>query len=711
MARTKPTLFDQIREDDRSVHSADGVAGSRVLRIVIIVGATLALMAFLPGHFGDTQQSAFDRSRIGSSWTEESVMADYPFPVLKKPDSLARERREAELRTPASVVAQTNAGTTALTRLRSEIARSTGIAKTVLASRGASTLKAAYNTEIIDRDIALLPGNVLLLHRDLGLEQIIPIESVRDSNDIAQAFETTFADLGDEERGVVTRALRASLVPTIRVDDQAWLAARVGASQSIETTTEIVQRGDMIIRKGQRLDARILDRLAAYRFGQYLRAGSTFSFLVVLGSLGHAFFLISMVGLYLYYVSRSSFNRNGQLLSLLSMPVISAGLGWLTITAPTNLPLEYAIIVPGMAMIVSILYDVRTAIVVTLACALSVAAARGNDHVIAVVLIAGGAMAAYSATNLRSRTQIFTSIIAILIGLSVITLSIELERATPLLTLLLKLGASGVNAVLSPLIAFAVILVMERALNLATDLRLEEFDNINHPLLKQLNERAPGTFQHTMSVVRLSESAAGAIGANVLLARVGALYHDVGKLEKSEYFIENQIDIDNKHDRLPPKKSAAIIRQHVQDGIELAREYKLPDRILKFIPMHHGTILIKHFYAKAIDDANERDLLVDEQDYRYPGPRPDTKETAIVMLADAVEALSRLVDTSQRDEIVGAVDRIILDRTTDGQLSNTPITLHDLDIIKESFIKSLLGSSHQRVRYIDVAPARKPGTP
>ncbi len=354
-----------------------------------------------------------------------------------------------------------------------------------------------------------------------------------------------------------------------------------------------------------------------------------------------------------------------------------------------------------MAMLVSILYDVRTAIVVTLACSLSVAAARGNDHVIAVVLIAGGAMAAYSATNLQSRTQIFTSILSILIGLMVVTLSIELERDTSALTLVLKLGASAVNAVLSPLLAFAVILVMERTLNLATDLRLEEFDDINHPLLKKLNERAPGTYQHTMAVVRLSESAAAAIGANALLARVGALYHDIGKLEKSEYFIENQIDIDNKHDRLSPKKSAAIIRQHVQDGIELAREYKLPDRIWKFVPMHHGTILIRHFYAKAIDEAIEKELLVDEQDFRYPGPKPDSKETAVVMLADAVEALSRLLDTSQRDQIERAVSQIILDRTSDGQLSDTPLTLNDLDVIKESFIKSLLGSSHQRVRYKD----------
>ncbi|MBK7577298.1 MAG: HDIG domain-containing protein [Ignavibacteria bacterium] len=708
MARQKPTLFEQIREEDRAAATAGGMATNKALRIVILVGATLLLMAFLPGRLGDTQRTAFDRSRIGTSWTEESVIAEYPFPVNKDIDTLAKQREAAQAATPATVRRTTDALQQARTRLQSEIGRASDPASSILAGRGLAALTSAYNGEIIDRDNAQLPGEVVIELVSSAEELVLPVTSLRDSIDVALSFESSFSDLAEGTRRSVTEALRNAIVPTLRVDDRAWANARSVASQNVATTTEIIQRGDVIVRKGQRVDAPILERLAAYRFGQYLRSTSQFSFLVVLGAFGHAFFIMSMVALYLYYVRRSSFERNGQLASLLAMPVVSAGLGWLTIALPTTLPLEYVIIVPGMAMVVSILYDVRTAIVVTLACSLSVAAARGNDHVIAVVMIAGSAMAAYSATNLRSRTQVFTSILSILIGLVVVTLSIELERATPAIALILKLGASAVNSVLSPLIAFAVILIMERALNLATDLRLEEFDNINHPLLQQLNERAPGTYQHTMAVVRLSETAASAIGANALLARVGALYHDVGKLEKSEYFIENQIDIDNKHDRLTPKRSAGIIRQHVQDGIELAREYKLPDRIWKFIPMHHGTILIKHFYAKAIDEAIEKELLVDEQDFRYPGPKPDSKETAIVMLADAAEALSRLVDTSQREEIVRAVEKIITDRTADGQLNDTPLTLSDLDIIKESFVKSLLGSSHQRVRYKDVPPPQEP---
>jgi putative nucleotidyltransferase with HDIG domain len=515
-------------------------------------------------------------------------------------------------------------------------------------------------------------------------------------------IDARLTDIAADDRRAVVEGLHACIVPTLRVDERSWQEAQSIAVQNVATTAEIVQQGDVLVRKGQRVDAATIQRLAAYRHGEALRSNSQFSFLVSLGALGHAAVLISIIVLYLYFIRRTSYLRNGQLATLVTMPVISAVLGWLTIALPTDLPLEYSIIVPGFAMLVSILYDARTSIVVTLVCSLAVAAARGNDHVIAVVLVVGGAMAAYSATNLRSRTQVFTSIAAIFVGLAVVTVSISLERATPLLTVLLELGGVAVNAVVSPLLAIAIVLVMERSLNIATDLRLEDFDNINHPLLQQLNERAPGTYQHTMAVARLSESAAAAIGANALLARVGALYHDIGKIEKSEYFIENQIDIDNKHDRLPPKRSAAIIRQHVQDGVELAREYRLPERIWKFIPMHHGTIVIKHFYALAVADAQTTGASVDEADFRYPGPKPDGKETAIVMLADVCEAISRLVDTSHREDIERAVEQVILDRITDGQLSEAPLTLADLDTVRESFVKSLLGSSHQRVRYRDV---------
>lgn len=702
MATAKQTLFEQIREEDRATQQQSGLVASQPLRIAIIILATLALAAFLPGALGDTQGTEYDRSRVGSTWTDETIVAAYPFPVSKNADSLAQERAHAQSSEPARVRRTPNAEEIAFSRISTVAARLNPTAGGIVLSRGRAILNDIYQRDIIDGDDARIPTDIVLELGVNGSETVLSRSGIRDSLDAAVTIDARLTDLPTDDRRAIVEGLHSCIVPTLRVDERAWQEAQSIAVQNVATTSEIVQQGDVLVRKGQRVDEATIRRLAAYRYGEFLRSSSSFSILVALGALGHAAVLISIIVLYLYFIRRTSYLRNGQLATLITMPVVSAALGWLTIILPTDLPLEYSIIVPGFAMLVSILYDARTSIVVTLVCSMAVAAARGNDHVIAVVLVVGGVMAAYSATNLRSRTQVFTSIAAIFVGLAVVTVSISLERATPFLSVLLELGGVAVNAVVSPLLAIAVVLVMERSLNIATDLRLEDFDNINHPLLQQLNERAPGTYQHTMAVVRLSESAAAAIGANALLARVGALYHDIGKIEKSEYFIENQIDIDNKHDRLPPKRSAAIIRQHVQDGIELAREYRLPERIWKFIPMHHGTIVIKHFYAKAVADAQGTGVVVDEADFRYPGPKPDGKETAIVMLADACEAISRLVDTSHREDIERAVEQVVLDRITDGQLSETPLTLADLDLVRESFVKSLLGSSHQRVRYREV---------
>lgn len=703
MPATKQTLFEQIREEDRSTQQPSGLITSNVVRIAIIVVATLFLAAFLPGAFGDTQNSLYDRSRIGTTWTDETVIATYSFPVMKDADTLAQERARAQHSEPARVRRVQNARETAFARLTNAASRLDDASAALVLARGRGIIGELYQRDVINGDDSRLSSDIVLELGPNGTEVIVSRSAIRDSLDAALLIDTRLADVSPADRRQISEALRTCIVPTMRIDERAWQEAQSVAVQNVASTLEIVQKGDILVRKGQRVEQSIVRRLASYRYGEYLRSNSQFSFLVALGALGHAAVLISIIVLYLYFIRRTSFNRNGQLATLIMMPVMTAAMGWLTIVLPTDLPLEYSIIVPGLAMLVSILYDARTAIVVTLVCSLSAAAARGNDHVIAVVLVVGGAMAAYSATNLRSRTQVFTSIAAIFVGLAVVTASISLQRAAPMLSILLELGGVAVNSVISPLVAIAVVLIMERTMNIATDLRLEDFDDINHPLLQQLNERAPGTYQHTMSVVRLSESAAAAIGANALLARVGALYHDIGKLEKSEYFIENQVDIGNKHDRIPPKRSAAIIRQHVQDGIELAREYRLPERIWKFIPMHHGTIVIKHFYAKAMSDAKAAGTTVDEADFRYPGPKPDGKETAIVMLADACEAISRLVDTSHRDDIERAVEQVLLDRITDGQLSDTPLTLADLDLVRESFVKSLLGSSHQRVRYRDVA--------
>lgn len=701
MARGKPTLFDQLRSEQRLGATDQTLNSSTILRVVIISLAVVGVLFCMPGRTGDRQDASYDKSIVGTVWTEESVIADYSFPVPKPPTQLRAEQQQAAEDTPVEISERQDALALAY-KQASQLYNESTLPPTNLAlqSRINSALEFVYNKGIISVSHRGIPSQFVIISDTSG-ERIVERASVLDT---VQAFALAQKALGVQTQSDVEqlhKILKGSIHPNLIIDSASWNRSKEDAERSIAVHQELVHKGDVIVRKGVRVDEATVARLAAYRAAQYLRADIQFSVLVVVGAFGHAAIIISTVLLYLLYCRSQSFYRNGQLASLLAMPLLAGIMGWLSLLNNQEIPFEFVIIVPALSMVISVLYDARTSIVVTLAMALAVGGARGNDYAITVILFSGGALGAYAATNIQKRSQIFTSIIAVLFGLLVSLVAIDLERAVPIGTVGIKVGLGTINAVISPLIALAIIMIVERTLNIATDLRLEEFDNINHKLLLQLNERAPGTYQHTMAVARLSEAAAAAIGANPLLAKVGTYFHDIGKLEKSEYFVENQIDIDNKHDKISARKSAAIIRQHVQDGIELAREYRLPMQIIKFIPMHHGTILIKHFYAKALEEADGT-TKIDETDFRYPGPKPDSKETAIVMLADAVEALSRLVDTSQREDLEEAVDKIIQQRTQDGQFNECPITLSELEIIKETFIKNLLGATHQRVRYKEV---------
>jgi hypothetical protein len=697
MAKQTKSLFAQIRDEDAQRRAPSTPWSSPVVRWSFVAVAVVVMTLAFPRSGLETQSGRYDVSLLGTTWTQDDVVADYTFPVMKDPVELQREQDSARRSSPPICRVAVVASAPSRLDQASEMLSTDG--KQWLRLHWAELVEMFAQRYILDRSVDSLQAAAVVIQRSDATDVVVDVAQLTDVQRlkklIGQRTSTASPAVRDELRTVLLPLVQ----PSITVEPSATAQAQRAAAQAVPSTIEIVRQNDVLVVKGQRLDEATLRRLASYRYAQYLRSDSPVSLFMVLGSLGHAALIAAFVVLYLIILRPTSFERIGQLGSLLALPVLTALLAWISARLESVVPYEYVIVVPALSMIITILYEARTALVLTMAMALAVGVARGNDFGIVLVLLSGGVLAIYSTQHVRNRTQIFTSIFAIFIGLVIATLAVELERATPVEAMWPKLLMATANAVLSPLITFAVIIVFERMFNVATDMRLEEFDNLNHPLLQKLNEQAPGTYQHTMAVARLAEAAASAIGANTLLTRVGAYFHDIGKLEKSEYFVENQMNIGNKHDRLPPKKSAAIIRQHVQDGIELAREYRLPERIWSFIPMHHGTMLIKHFYNLAVEESQTQGAHVDEADFRYPGPLPNSKETAIVMMADAVEALSRLEDTSNRKTLSEAVETIMIDRMMDGQLRDVPLTLHDLDVIRSSFVKSLLGMSHKRVRY------------
>ena len=699
MAKTSKTLFEQLREEAEATAPERSISTSPYLRWAIIIVGFATLSILLPGTSGQLDKQAYDRTLLGITWSVEDIVAAYSFPVVKDEAQLNSEQEAAVAKAP--LVLRLNSADPG-DRLHAFRTGFSSIGQSVQSEWKplAGTIE-SFLTQPLMHDLrgAGAEREVAIVRRPDGSEYLTSLKNILGRTATLSKVMGAASEMSSDSRTKLQALLDSTFTPTLELDSVATQEIRQEVMRSVATTSEIVRKGDIVVAKGQRVDARTLRRLTAYRSAQFVRSSDPFSSFVALGSLAHAVIIMAFVVLYLALLRPISFERNGQLGFLIALPVLTGLLGWVSVHVHSIFPIEYIIIVPALSMIVTVLFEERTALVTTLAMALSVGAARGDDYGIALVLLTGGTFGIYSSRNVQSRTQIFTSIVAVAIGLIVATLAIDLQRGSPIAFIWPKVLMATANGVLSPLVTVAVIIAFERVFNVATDMRLEDFDDLNHKLLLQLHERAPGTYQHTLAVARLSESAAAAIGANPLLARVGAYFHDVGKIEKSEYFVENQVAIDNKHDRLSPKKSAAIIRQHVQDGVELAKQYGIPDRIAKFIPMHHGTILIRHFYAKALDESLLKDMVVDESDFRYPGPRPDSKETAVVMIADAVEALSRLVDTGQRDDIDAAVQSIILDRVTDGQLNESSLTLNDLEVIRETFVKNLLGTTHQRIAY------------
>jgi putative nucleotidyltransferase with HDIG domain len=270
-----------------------------------------------------------------------------------------------------------------------------------------------------------------------------------------------------------------------------------------------------------------------------------------------------------------------------------------------------------------------------------------------------------------------------------------------------------VSGGLSALLAVAITPIIEYFGEYASDMRLIEMATLDHPLLKELSIQAPGTWNHSMVIGMMVESAAAAIGANPVVCRVGAYFHDVGKSKKPLYFVENQAAGENRHDKLSPSMSALIIRAHVKDGIDLARRYKLPKIIEDMIPQHHGTSVIDYFYDKArkeAEDAGGDPDTVDRSLYQYPGPRPQTKEAGLLMLADGIEAAARTLSDPSQDRIQGMVQKMLNKVFASGELNECELTLRDLHLIAKCFTRVLTGIYHQRIAYAEPAEKVQLGT-
>ena len=472
------------------------------------------------------------------------------------------------------------------------------------------------------------------------------------------------------------------------------------AISNISSTKGAVAQGQVIIRKGDIVTQQKYKRLRSLNRAQADRATTLERGLQKTGSAMVILAVLVFFFMYIHLYRRHIFDNNWNLLlvmlAMAMVLVLSAFVSnWEFVSA-------YAVPLAIAPVILTIIFDSR----VGLMAAISISILSSLSHVSSFEFITAtflaSALGIYTVRDIKNRSQflfITPSIVFLTYGL--VLTGFTLTKVDAWSTLITTFKFVGINA-LFMLFTYPIILIFEKVFNVTTDFTLLELSDTNNPLLKKLMSEAPGSFHHSLQVANLSESAASAIGANALLCRVAALYHDIGKMNRPEYFIENQSG-HNVHDNLKPSMSASVIKEHVTKGVEMAEDHNLPDLIIDFIKTHHGTTVISYFYSKAKKAADKEDkeheVLV--EDFKYNGPIPHSRETGILLLADCVEAASRAMKQPNYNKLNTLINNMVDMRIKEGQLNNTPLTFRDINSIKNAFLTNLVGIHHGRVEYPD----------
>jgi putative nucleotidyltransferase with HDIG domain len=490
---------------------------------------------------------------------------------------------------------------------------------------------------------------------------------------------------------------RHFIVPNLTVNDEEMQARRESAMNEVSPIQEMISAGDVIVRAGSRIttrQGRILEEM--YRQKEVTADGKSW-YRLYLPVIARFLFVVAaflILYLYLYYYHNRVYRSNPKILALFFVYGIVLVLVYL-LGIKLNLSI-YIYPVAIFSIIITVLFDAEIGTFNTFILALLLGILHRFNFSIVLITIIAGIVACFSIQGVRQRSAFFKTAVYLAVVYSLMVFILESFNISPSQETLELVGFALANALISPILAMGILPIFESLFGFTTNITLLELSDLNRPLLKRLSLEAPGTYHHSIQVGNLAEAAAKAIGANPLLGRVGSYYHDIGKTEIPEYFVENQLGIKSKHDSLTPTMSAIILTSHLKKGRTIGEDDDLPDEVLNFIEEHHGTMTMTYFYNKAKEMGIENPAI---DDFKYPGPKPQTRETAIVMLADSVEAASRTLAEPKPARIRNLVQNIINDRFQSGELDECPLTLKDLAEIRESFSQILTGVFHHRIEY------------
>ncbi|WP_209741123.1 HD family phosphohydrolase [Clostridium tertium] len=513
-------------------------------------------------------------------------------------------------------------------------------------------------------------------------EDLLEAKSIADS-------QLSNSNIDRDLEDVLKNICHIQINPNKFVDNAKMEEAVKEAQKSVPK--EIIKKNQIIVKEGEPVTERQIEILKELGL---LNNGTTKSYLFSFISLG---ILVALVLFIQYrYISKEKpevFNDTKMiiLISSINLIIILISMG-LNVISPYLIPLVCS------AMLMTILIDYKISLVINLLNIIFIAIIVGFNPSVVVLSILSVVLGSTGLKKVQQRNDIIYSTIYITGILALLSFTLGMISSNNIKEILIQTGYTAIGILLSGILAVGLLPFFESIFDVVTNIKLLELSNPNQPLMKKLLMEAPGTYHHSMMVANLAEAAAEAVGGNPVVARVGAYYHDIGKTKRPYFFGENQMGKENPHDKITPNLSTLIILSHTKDGLEMAREHKIPKVIQDMIEQHHGTTLVKYFYYK-LKNSSDKPEEIKEEDFRYPGPIPSFKESGILMLSDSVEAAVRSINEPTKGKIEEMVNNIINDKLNSRQLVNCDLTLKDIETIRKTFLKTLDGIYHHRIEY------------
>ncbi len=669
--------------------------------IFIFLFTAVVLFLILPGE----PKFKYEYQK-GMPWRHQNLVAPFNFAILKSPAELDAEKAEQLKTVVPYFMYDTTALNTHLAQLETDLniaADSSDSKKAIAFAMIKDVLTEIYQSGILQRSIdsyTELTGKTEIKKRvgqNVSKIEISKLYSEKTAyNELSRMFQEAEKIGPNVRKWLLPISPEKYIVANLTYDKETTEKEMQEAVAGILPSRGMVQQGERIILQGEIVDAEKFQVLESLKASYAMEQGKGISQYTV--SFGKALFIVSLLTLIFtfLYIYRHDVLRQLRKLTFLMLFMIGTVFIASFINTFPNLHI-YLVPIAIFPIIVRTFFDSRTAIFMLIITTILIGFYAPNNYEFILLEVSAGIVAVFSLNKMHRRVHLVLATMWVLLTYLVVYTAINLIHEGSMFTFSFDMYKWFVISSGLLLIVYPLIYIFEKIFGFISDVTLIEISDSNQPLLRKLAEEAPGTFQHSMQIANLAEEVILKIGGNPFLVRAGALYHDIGKISKPNFFIENQVAGLNPHDEISYIKSAEIIIDHVKNGVKMAQKHKLPEPIIEFIATHHGTTKASYFYIKHAQE--HPDTKTDENSFMYPGPLPRSKEAAVVMLVDGIEAASRSLPEKNYEKFKELIDNMIDNKIKLKQLDQSALTFSDINIIKETLLQKLINIYHIRIEY------------